>query len=422
MLDCRWIADNVGAFDAEMHTRLPAPCGEKIRTLDFDLRALIGEVEHLRRTRNDVAVHMGQARAKGDQEAQKVLAQEGTRLKSALEIEEKKLSLARKTLEDLLVALPNRPLPDVPEGKDETGNVCVRTFGEPKKLPFQPKPHEDIGKPLGLSLEAGVALSGARFVVLQGQMARLERALAQFMLDLHTEEFGYQEISPPYLVREDAFFGVGQLPKFAEDAFQTTDGRWLISTAEAPLVNLLAKKTWSSEDLPKRFVAYTPCFRSEAGAAGRDTHGMIRLHQFSKVELVSAVTPEEGVAEHERLTSHAEEVLKRLGLPYRVMLLCSGDMGFAAQKTYDLEVWFPSQKTYREISSCSLCGDFQARRMGARFKDARGRKGFVHTLNGSGLAVGRTLAALLENYQQEDGSVLVPSVLEPYVKKAYLKP
>ncbi len=316
--------------------------------------------------------------------------------------------------------MPNLPADDVPEGADETANVLQRTVGQPPQFNFPPLAHEVIGEKLGMMDFARAAkLSGSRFVVLKSGLARLERALAQFMLDLHTGENGYTEIAPPYLVREETAYGTGNLPKAAEDMFQTTaasGGMWLIPTAEMPLTNLVAGEILDEKILPLRFTAWTPCFRSEAGAAGRDTRGMIRVHQFPKVELVSITKPEESVAEHERMTACAEEVLKRLGLAYRVMLLSSGDMGFAAQKTYDIEVWLPGQSAYREISSCSNCGAFQARRMGARYRPAGG-KGTqpVHTLNGSGLAVGRTMIAILENYQQHDGTVTIPPVLRPYM-------
>jgi len=309
------------------------------------------------------------------------------------------------------------PLPDVPVGPDETGNVEVRRVGDPPRFDFEPKQHFEIGEALGLmDFETAAKLSGARFVVLKGALARLERAIASFMLDLHTTEFGYTEANPPLLVRDDAAFGTGNLPKFAEDLFHTTNGYWLIPTAEVSLTNFVREQIIDEAALPMRLTAWTPCFRSEAGAAGKDTRGMIRQHQFTKVELVSITTPEQSLAEHERMTACAEEVLKRLGLPYRTVLLCTGDMGFASQKTYDIEVWLPGQNTYREISSCSVCGDFQARRMNARYRPKDGKPEYVHTLNGSGLAVGRTLIAILENYQQADGSVIIPEVLRPYMR------
>jgi seryl-tRNA synthetase len=324
---------------------------------------------------------------------------------------------AGKELDDLLAGIPNLPARDVPDGADAEGNVEIRRHGNPRNFSFTPKQHFETGEALGLmDFEAAAKLSGARFVVLKGELARLERALAAFMLDLHTHEFGYQEIVPPFLVKDETAYGTGNLPKFGEDLFRTREGFWLIPTAEVPLTNLVAGDILDDSVLPLRFTAYTPCFRSEAGAAGKDTRGMIRVHQFSKVELVSIAHPDHSAAEHERMTSCAEEVLKRLGLPYRVVTLCTGDMGFASQKTYDIEVWLPGQGAYREISSCSNCGDFQARRMKARFRRA-GEKGtrFLHTLNGSGLAIGRTMIALIENYQEEDGSVVLPDALVPYM-------
>ncbi|MEE3059099.1 MAG: serine--tRNA ligase, partial [Pseudomonadota bacterium] len=311
---------------------------------------------------------------------------------------------------------PNIPLADVPKGVDEDDNQEVRQIGEVGGVNAAAQ-HFEIGEALGqMDFEAAATLSGARFVVLRDDLARLERALGNFMLDLHTSEFGYREINPPVLVRDDAVFGTGQLPKFSEDLFRTENGYWLTPTAEVTLTNLVRDQITDATDLPLRFTAMTPCFRSEAGSAGRDTRGMIRQHQFSKVELVSIVEPDDGESELERLTACAEEVLKRLGLSYRVMLLCAGDMGFSARKTYDLEVWLPGQNSYREISSCSYCGDFQGRRMNARFRHADEKSThYVHTLNGSGLAVGRTLVALLENYHQEDGSVLIPEALQAYM-------
>ncbi|HXO00669.1 MAG TPA: serine--tRNA ligase, partial [Stellaceae bacterium] len=319
---------------------------------------------------------------------------------------------------ELLASLPNLPAEDVPEGPDETANVFLRIVGQPPQFNFAPLAHEVIGEKLGMMDFARAAkLSGARFVVLRGALARLERALAQFMLDWHTSDWGgYTEVAPPLLVREETAYGTGNLPKSAEDMFQTTNGMWLIPTAEMPLTNLVAGDILDEKDLPLRFTAWTPCFRSEAGAAGRDTRGMIRVHQFNKVELVSVTRPEDSAAEHERMTERAEKILQELGLAYRVMLLSSGDMGFAAQKTYDIEVWLPGQNAYREISSCSNCGPFQARRMNARYRPV-GEKGTrpVHTLNGSGLAVGRTMIAILENYQRHDGTVTIPPALQPYM-------
>jgi seryl-tRNA synthetase len=323
---------------------------------------------------------------------------------------------AGKALDDALAALPNIPAADVPEGEDESSNVEICRWGTPRAFDFSPRDHADIGPTLGLDFEGGAMLSGARFTALRGQAARLHRALGQYMLDTQSGANGYEETAPPLLVRDEAMFGTGQLPKFAEDLFRTTDGRWLIPTAEVSLTNLVREQILAEADLPKRLTALTACFRSEAGAAGRDTRGLIRQHQFEKVELVAITAPQCSDVEHERMTRAAEGILEALDLPYRRVLLCAGDMGFTARKTFDLEVWLPAQATYREISSCSNCGDFQARRMDARYRpaDAKGTA-FVHTLNGSGLAVGRTLVAVIENYQQADGSVTVPEVLKPYM-------
>ena len=330
-----------------------------------------------------------------------------------LEADEARLSY---TLRKLLEFIPNLPDSDVPDGADEAANAEVSRWGTPRLFNFQPKEHADLGPNLGLDFETGASISGSRFTFLRGQMARLQRALGQFMLDQQTLANGYTECAPPLLVREEALFGTGQLPKFAEDNFQTTDGRWLIPTAEVSLTNSVREQILAETDLPIRMTALTPCFRSEAGAAGKDTRGYIRQHQFEKVELVSICKPEDSEAEHERMTGAAESILQALDLPYRKMLLCAGDMGFTARKTYDLEVWLPGQNAYREISSCSNCGDFQARRMNTRYRpDGAKATEFVHTLNGSGLAVGRTLVAVLENYQQEDGSVTVPDALLPYM-------
>ncbi len=320
---------------------------------------------------------------------------------------------AKEQIDSYLTSVPNLPAPDVPDGADESANILVHERGSPRSFDFAPREHFDLD--LGLDFASAQAVSGARFAYLRGPAARLSRALGQFMLDTHTREFAYEEVAPPILVRDAAMFGTAQLPKFAEDSFQTTDGRWLIPTAEVSLTNLVRERILNAADLPLRFTALTPCFRSEAGAAGRDTRGLIRQHQFDKVELVSVVTPDRSEAEHERMTQAAETILDRLGLAYRRMLLCAGDMGFSARKTYDLEVWLPGQGKYREVSSCSNCGEFQARRMDARFREPGGKPQFVHTLNGSGVAVGRALVAVLETYQQSDGSVAVPEVLIPYM-------
>lgn len=416
MLDINYIRENAKAVDRALAKRGHEPVAENLLMLDEKRRTLVAEAQDLQTRRNEVSKKIGAAKASGDDMQAQKLTDEVAGLKTALKNAEDAERTADKALTQALSAIPNLPLDDVPVGEDETANVELRQWGE---VPAKPdaKQHFDIGEALGLmDFEIAAKLSGARFVVLQGQLARLERALGNFMLDLHTQEFGYREISPPTLVRDEAVYGTGQLPKFKEDLFRTEDGLWLIPTAEVPLTNLVREQILAAENLPLRFTAFTPCFRSEAGSAGRDTRGMIRQHQFSKVELVSVVMAEEGTAELERMTQCAEAVLQKLNLPYRIMLLSTGDMGFAAQKTYDIEVWLPGQNTYREISSCSLCGDFQARRMQARYRLPDDKKThFVHTLNGSGLAVGRTLIAVLENNLQPDGRVAIPDVLQPYM-------
>jgi seryl-tRNA synthetase len=384
--------------------------------LDARLRAAQTALQAAQAERNEASKKIGQAKAAKDEaEASRLMAHVET-LKATLESEAAVERETAEALRELLAGLPNIPAADVPAGADEAANVEVRRWGEPFAI-REPKDHVDIGEALGLlDFEAATRMSGARFTVLKGELARLERAIGQFMLDYQTEENGYLEVAPPLLVNDAAAYGTDKLPKFAEDLFQTTDGRWLIPTAEVPLTSLVMGQIVAEEELPLRFTALTPCFRSEAGASGRDTRGMIRQHQFNKVELVSITAPEQSEAEHERMVACAEGVLKRLELPFRTMLLCTGDMGFGAKKTFDLEVWLPSQGKYREISSCSNCGDFQARRMDARAKKA-GEKGtrFVHTLNGSGLAVGRTLVAIMENYQDEGGRISIPQALHRYL-------
>jgi len=422
MHDLRAIRDNPAEFDAGLGKRGLPPRADEVLALDRAWRAAETRAQGAQALGNRLAREIGMAKKAGGDAAD--LLRQSAENKAAEADFAREAADARQQIDELLAGLPNLPAPDVPEGPDETANVPVRTVGAPPQLNFPALPHEAIGERLGMMDFARAAkLSGARFVVLKGALARLERALAQFMLDLHTREFGYTEVSPPYLVREETAYGTGNLPKAAEDMFQTTTGMWLIPTAEMPLTNLVAGEILDETALPLRFTAWTPCFRSEAGAAGRDTRGMIRVHQFHKVELVSITTPEASTAEHERMTACAEEVLKRLGLAYRVMLLCSGDMGFASQKTYDIEVWLPSQGRYREISSCSNCGAFQARRMGARYRPS-GEKGTrpVHTLNGSGLAVGRTSIAILENYQRHDGAVAIPPALQPYMGQEVIEP
>ncbi len=417
MHDLKFIRDHPEQFDAGLASRGLAPMSREVLRLDAQRRAFVTELQELQKARNDASKQIGAAKAKGDDAAAQVLIDAVADLKQRLQDGEAREREIQVELDTLLGGIPNLPLMDVPRGVDEKSNIEVRRHGAPPQFSFAPREHFNLGEPLGLmDFEAAAKLSGARFVVLKGALAKLERALAAFMLDLHTSEFGYTEVSPPLMVRDDAMFGTAQLPKFADDQFRTTNDMWLIPTAEVPLTNLVRESILSEADLPLRFTAFTPCFRAEAGAAGRDTRGMIRLHQFAKVEMVSIVAPENADAEHERMTACAEEVLKRLGLHYRVMLLCTGDMGFAARKTYDLEVWLPGQNAFREISSCSQCGDFQARRMQARYRPGDDKNLlYVHTLNGSGLAVGRTMVAILENYQQADGSVIVPEVLRPYM-------
>jgi len=415
MFDVKWIRENPEAFDRGRARRNLPPLSAEIVALDAKRRAAQTSWQEMQARRNELSKQIGQLKSKG-QDASAVMAEVAGLKDKMAEAEAAEQALA-KELEGILATQPNLPADDVPEGLDEKSNREERVVGGKPNFAFTPKQHFEIGEGLGLmSFEDAAKLSGARFVVLKGGLARLERALAQFMLDLHTGELGYTEVSPPFLVRDTALFGTGQLPKFAEDQFKTEQGLWLIPTSEVPLTNLAADEIIDETALPWRFTALTPCFRSEAGAAGKDTRGMIRQHQFLKVELVSIAHPDHSDDEHKRMTNCAEEVLKRLGLPYRVITLCTGDMGFSAQKTYDIEVWLPGQNAYREISSCSNCGEFQARRMKARCRKA-GERGtrFVHTLNGSGLAVGRTLVAILENYQQQDGSVAIPAALRPYM-------
>jgi seryl-tRNA synthetase len=419
MHDIRTIRDDPAAFDRALARRgLPSRSAELL-ALDAERRAAQQRLNELQAKRNELSGQVGRAKSKGEDAG--VLMAEVARLKDEMAAAEAKAAEADAALDRVLAEIPNLPASDVPDGRDEHGNREVRRWGDQRNFEFAPKQHFEIGEALGLmDFETAAKIAGARFVLLKGQLAKLERALASFMLDLHTREFGYTEVVPPYLVRDESVYGTGQLPKFAEDLFRTTDGRWLIPTAEVPLTNIAADAILEEAALPLRFTAYSPCFRSEAGAAGKDTRGMIRQHQFSKVELVSIAHPDHSEAEHERMTACAEEVLKRLRLPYRVMLLCTGDMGFSSRKTYDIEVWLPGQGAYREISSCSNCGDFQARRMKGRFRPAGDKKGtrFLHTLNGSGLAIGRTMVAIIENYQEKDGSVRLPEPLRPYMNGA----
>ena len=416
MHDIRLIRENPEGFDAGLARRGLAPQSAILLAIDEQSRAAIRSSEELQSTANAAAKAIGAAMGKGDKAEAERLKAEVADIKGTLPALEAKAKELGVVLRNALAAIPNIPADDVPTGSDEADNVYVSESRKKPELGFEALEHDRLDASLGLDFETAAAVAGARFAYLRGGVARLNRAIGQFMLDLHTREFGYEEIAPPVLVRDDALFGTGQLPKFAEDLFHTTDGRWLIPTAEVSLTNMVREKILSDTELPLRLTALTQCFRSEAGSAGRDTRGFIRQHQFEKVELVSITTPETSDAEHERMTEAAEAVLDRLGLHFRRMLLCSGDMGFTARKTFDLEVWLPGQKAYREISSCSNCGDFQARRMNARYRP-QGEKGtrFVHTLNGSGLAVGRTLVAVLENYQNADGSITVPEVLRPYL-------
>ncbi|PST20346.1 serine--tRNA ligase [Rhizobium sp. JAB6] len=417
MLDIRWIRENAEAFDAALAKRGAEPQSQSLIALDEKRRSVIQSVQDMQSRRNAASKEIGAAMAQKNTEVAEKLKAEVADIKTSLPAAEEEERALTAELNDALSRIPNIPLDDVPVGKDEHDNVVKRVWGAKPTWNHEPKEHFDIGEALGyMDFERAAKLSGSRFTVLTSQLARLERALGQFMLDLHTGEHGYTEVSAPLMVRDEAMFGTGQLPKFSEDSFRTTDGRWLIPTAEVSLTNLVSGEILDQEKLPLRFTALTPSFRSEAGSAGRDTRGMLRQHQFWKCELVSITDAESSIAEHERMTACAEEVLKRLGLHYRVMTLSTGDMGFGARKTYDLEVWLPGQDTYREISSCSVCGDFQARRMNARYrgKDDKNTK-FVHTLNGSGTAVGRCLIAVLENYLNADGSVTVPDALLPYM-------
>lgn len=416
MHDLKNIRENSQAFDAALARRGAPAAADEIVALDERRRAVLTELQDGQARRNEASKAIGAAMGKGDTATAEALKAEVSALKEsmpALEEEERRLGAE---LDGILAALPNLPFDDVPDGADEQDNVELARWGELRNFDFQPKDHSEIGPPLGLDFETGVAISGARFTFMRGQMARLNRALGQFMLDHQTGVNGYGECNTPVLVNDAAMYGTDKLPKFADDSFRTTDGRWLIPTAEVSLTSSVAGQILDEPALPIRMTALTLCFRSEAGAAGKDTKGLIRQHQFEKVELVSVTRPEDSAAEHERMTAAAESILQALELPYRKLLLCTGDMGFGARKTYDLEVWLPGQGLYREISSCSNCGDFQARRMNARYRPAEGKgTAFVHTLNGSGLAVGRTLVAVVENYQQADGSVTVPEVLRPYM-------
>ncbi len=415
MFDVKWIRDNPEAFDGGLERRGLTPLSARLIELDAARRQAQSAAQEIQSERNALSKRIGAAKGKGE-DAGDLMARVSA-LKDSLGAAEEAARARAAELTAELEQIPNLPAADAPDGADEAANEELRTWGAKPDFDFEPKQHFELGEAIGeMDFESAAKLSGARFVVLKGRLARLERALAQFMLDLHTTEFGYTEVSPPTLVRDEAMYGTGQLPKFADDLFKTTAEHWLIPTAEVPLTNLARDSVLDEETLPQRFTAHTICYRAEAGAAGKDTRGMLRQHQFYKVELVSIAHPDKSEDEHERMTGAAEAVLQRLGLHYRLVTLATGDMGFAARKTYDIEVWLPGQNLYREISSCSNCGDFQARRMGARFR-VKGQKGtrFVHTLNGSGIAVGRALIAVLENYQRADGSIVVPEALLPYM-------
>jgi seryl-tRNA synthetase len=417
MLDIKWIRDNPDILDEALKTRGAEPVSAALIALDDTRRSVIQKLQDMQSRRNAASKEIGAAMGQKNAELADRLKAEVADLKDTMPAVEQDERTAIAALEDALSRLPNIPFEDVPVGKDEHDNVVARVTGEKPRWNHPAREHFEIGEALGMmDFDRAAKLSGSRFTVLTGQLARLERALGQFMIDLHTTEHGYTEVSSPLMVRDEAMFGTGQLPKFAEDLFRTTDGRWLIPTAEVTLTNLVSGEILDQETMPLRFTALTPSFRSEAGSAGRDTRGMLRQHQFWKCELVSITDAESAVAEHERMTACAEEVLKRLGLHFRTMTLCTGDMGFSARKTYDLEVWLPGQDAFREISSCSVCGDFQGRRMNARYrgKDDKALK-FVHTLNGSGTAVGRCLIAVMENYLEEDGSITIPDALLPYM-------
>jgi len=416
MYDIKWIRENPDAFDRGLKRRGLEPFSKKLLALDEKRRAAITKFEQAQARRNAASKEIGDAKKARDEGRATKLMAEVNELKVSLPALEEEQKTLGAELDKELAQIPNMPLDEVPEGADASGNVEHHVVGKKREYAFKPKQHFELGEALGMmDFELAAKLSGARFVVLQKGLARLERALGQFMLDVHTgKEHGYTEVNPPILVRDEVMFGTAQLPKFAEDQFRTTNDFWLIPTAEVPLTNLVRESIIEEAQLPMRLTACTPCFRAEAGAAGKDTRGMIRQHQFTKVELVSITTPEKSKEEHDRMLACAEEVLKKLDLHYRVVTLCTGDMGFAAQKTYDIEVWLPGQNMYREISSCSVCGEFQARRMNARYRSKDGVR-HVHTLNGSGVAVGRALIAVMETYQDEKGAIVVPEALKPYM-------
>lgn len=417
MFDIKWIRENPDQFDAAMKRRGNDPIAADLVALDDKRRAHVAKLQDAQEERNRASKEIGKAKASGDEAAAQAAIEEVAKLKSFLQTGEEEGKALSQAVTDALAVLPNLPYDDVPDGADEADNVEIRKGGDKPSFGFEPKEHFELGEALGqMDFEAAAKISGSRFAVLKGGIARLERALGQFMLDLHTQEHGYTEIQPPLLVRDEAAYGTDKLPKFADDLFRTTDGRWLIPTAEVPLTYMGADEIYGQGDLPIRMTAHTACFRSEAGSAGRDTRGYLRQHQFYKVELVSITDQDSSAEEHQRMTKCAETVLDKLGLHYRTVELCTGDMGFGARRTYDIEVWMPGQDTYREISSCSVCGDFQGRRMNSRYRvDGEKQLQFVHTLNGSGIAVGRALIAVMENYQNEDGTINVPDVLKPYM-------
>nr|WP_321457007.1 serine--tRNA ligase [uncultured Cohaesibacter sp.] len=417
MFDIKWIRENAEAFDKAQIARGAEASSSRLIALDEERVAEVQKLQDAQQRRNAASKEIGKAKGSGDEAKAQALMAEVSELKSAIQNGEAKTRELQDALYEALSSLPNIPLDDVPPGKDENDNVVHHTWGEKPDFGFEAKEHYELGEALGMmDFETAAKLSGSRFVVLKGKLARLERAIGQFMLDLHLDEHGYEEVSVPTLVRSEVMFGTGQLPKFAEDAFHTDDDRWLIPTSEVPLTNMVRESIIDGEKLPIRVTALSHCYRSEAGSAGRDTRGMLRQHQFTKVEMVSVTDEDSSVAEQERMLGCAEAVLQKLGISYRVVTLCVGDMGFSARRTFDIEAWLPGQNTYREISSVSTCGDFQARRMSARYRDTADKSvKFVHTLNGSGVAVGRCLIAVMENYQTEDGSIVIPEVLRPYM-------
>ncbi|WP_319414448.1 serine--tRNA ligase [uncultured Cohaesibacter sp.] len=417
MFDIKWIRENAQAFDKAQIARGAEASSSRLIALDEERVVEVQKLQYAQQRRNAASKEIGKAKGSGDEEKAQALMAEVGQLKSAIQEGEAKTRELQDALNEALSSLPNIPLDDVPPGKDEDDNVLHHSWGDKPVMGFEPKEHYELGETLGqMDFETAAKLSGSRFVVLKGKLARLERAIGQFMIDMHVNEHGYEEVSVPTLVRSEVMYGTGQLPKFAEDAFHTDDDRWLIPTSEVPLTNMVRESIMDGEKLPMRVTALSHCYRSEAGSAGRDTRGMLRQHQFTKVEMVSITDAESSVAEQERMLGCAEAILQKLGIPYRVVTLCVGDMGFSARRTFDIEAWLPGQNSYREISSVSTCGDFQARRMNARYRDASDKTvKYVHTLNGSGVAVGRCLIAVMENYQTADGSIVIPEVLRPYM-------